>query len=276
MIAALQSIVTHLGMHADVYTLFTMFFLVFARVAGALSQVPFLGGPSVPGQAKIGLSAIITSIMLPSLGLIQIRTDITSMLFLGLLVKELVIGLTIGIMAQMIFYAIQAAGIVIDQQRGMNQISYLAPQLPGHTSALGNFQFQAALVVFLAMNGHLIFLRVLGQTFELLPVLSFPHLAPGLLPIMSQVARIGANVLLVAAQLSAPVVLAMFLVDMAFACIGKATPSLRLHGREPDPEIAGRTGFSFLCGGVPGGPGTDIPGADDPVHFRPGADPDVK
>src|SRR5262249_55595768 len=174
MIAALQSIVVHLGLHADVYWLIVVFSLVFARIASALTLTPFFGGNSVPRQAKVGLAVVIASLLAPTLAGANAQSAMSSATFLALMVKEIVIGLTIGVVAQFVFYGIQMAGTLIDTQRGMNQITYLAPQLQGHTSALGNFQFQAALVVFLAMNGHLIFLRALSDTFGVLQLFTLP------------------------------------------------------------------------------------------------------
>src|SRR5215470_12700356 len=110
MLTSLQSIINHLGFHTDVYSLLVIFSLTFARVAGAITQVPFLGGPSVPGQAKVGLSAVIATILLPALIGSGSHADITSGMFMALLVKELMIGLTLGIVAQLVFYAIQMSG----------------------------------------------------------------------------------------------------------------------------------------------------------------------
>src|ERR1044072_9407820 len=135
MLPSLQTLVTHLGFHTDVYSLLIIFSLTFARVAGAITQLPFLGAPSVPGQAKAGLSVLIASILLPALVGNGTHTDITSGMFMALLVKELMIGLTLGIVAQLVFYAIQMSGVIIDTHRGMNQITYLALQLQGHTPA---------------------------------------------------------------------------------------------------------------------------------------------
>jgi flagellar biosynthetic protein FliR len=228
LVPELQNILNGLGVTVDVHSSLLLFGLIFGRLASAFSLTPFLGGQSVPGQVKVGLAAAMAFVLFPSLVHSAGAPPASSLLCFALLVKELMVGAMIGFITQLVFYGVQTAGIVIDTQRGMNQITYLAPQLPGHVSALGNLQFQASLVLFLAIQGHLIFLRALAESFVAVPLLRLPHLAAGWEPISTEFARLSANALLTGCQLAAPVVLAIFLVDVSFGCIGKVASSLRI------------------------------------------------
>jgi type III secretory pathway component EscT len=134
----------------------------------------------------------------------------------------------IGFISQLIFFGVQIAGIVIDTQRGLNQISYLAPELPGNVSAFGNLQLQASIVLFLVLGGHLFFLRSIAYSFQVIPPVQMPHLATGWLPVANEFARISASALLIGAELCAPVVLTIFLVDISFGSIQKVASSLRI------------------------------------------------
>jgi flagellar biosynthesis protein FliR len=111
----------------------------------------------------------------------------------------------------------------------MNHITYIAPQLPGHVSALGNLKLQAAIGIFLAIGGHLSFLRALATSFAVVPILGMPHFHPGIPAIADSAARITGTAILVGAQLSAPVILAIFLVDVSFGCIGKVASQIRIN-----------------------------------------------
>jgi flagellar biosynthesis protein FliR len=228
LLPVLDGILSNIGIHLDLQSFLLLFFLIFARLASALSLVPFLGGPSVPSQVKVGLSAIMASVLYPALAQGAGPLPGSPLIYFGLLGKELLVGLMLGFVSQLIFFGVQIAGIVIDTQRGLNQITYLAPQLPGNVSALGNLQFQASIVLFLSIGGHLLFLRTLAHSFQVVPLLQMPHLAAGWLPVATEFVRISASALLIGAQLCAPVVLTIFLVDVAFASIGKVASSLRI------------------------------------------------
>jgi flagellar biosynthesis protein FliR len=228
LLSALQAILGSVGSHVSVVSWLELFALVFGRVAPAVALAPFLGGSSVSTQIKTGLGVIISVVLLPVLPHVSADVPQSMTVFIALLLKEVAIGSMIGFLAQLVFYAVQISGIVIDTQRGLNQITYLAPQLPGHVSALGSLQFQASLVVFLALRGHLLFIRALGESFRELPLLEIPHFSKGVMPVAELAAQTTGDALLFGVQLAAPVVLAIFLTDVAFASLGKAASRLRL------------------------------------------------
>ena len=228
LLSALQAILGSLGSHVNVVRWLELFALVFGRVTPAVALAPFLGGSSVSTQIKTGLGVVISLVLLPVFWQIPVDVPQSMTVFLLLLLKEVVVGSMIGFLAQLVFYAVQISGIVIDTQRGLNQITYLAPQLPGHVSALGNLQFQASLVVFLALRGHLLYIRALGESFRALPLLEIPHFNQGVLPIAELAAKTSGDALLFGVQLAAPVLLTIFLTDVAFASLSKAASRLRL------------------------------------------------
>ncbi len=240
LLQTLERVLANLGIRTDITVFFAMFGLVVARLATAISLSPFLGGMSVPARVKVGLAVLVATLLYPGIAAREAGQEVASLLFVALLVKEVMIGATIGFVSQLVFFAVQMAGTVIDTQRGMNQITYLAPQLQGHTSAIGILKLQAALVVFFILGGHLLFLRALSDSYEMVPVASFPQFQSGLLRLMEQAARLTAETLVIALQLSAPVLVALFLVDVAFGAIGKVTPQLNVHNEsQPVKSLVG-------------------------------------
>ncbi len=218
---------------------------MFARVTAAVVFAPFLGGQSVPGRIKAGLGLILSVAMFPALLGGMENLPASGLLFIALLVKEAVVGATLGFLAQLVFYGVQMAGTIVDTQRGLNQITFLAPQLEGHPSALGALQFQAALVVFFALQGHLMFIGALMDSFRQLPVWKIPQMASGMLPLAEQAARTSADALLLGCQIAAPVVLAIFLVDVAFASAGRIASQIRIS---PESFTAkALVGLGFIC-----------------------------
>lgn len=256
MLETLQHILNQLGIQTDVASFFVFFGLVMSRLVTAISFSPFLGGKAVPTRVKVGLAAILAAVLLPSLVTDWNVHIINASLFVGLLLKELLIGAGIGLISQLIFYAVQMAGTIIDTQRGMNQVTFFSPQLPGNTSVLGQLKFQTALVLFLAMDGHLVFLRALHSSYHEVPLLGFPHLHMGIPGSIDQMIRISADVFLVALQLSAPVLLALFLVDIAFAAFGKVASQVSIHNEsQPVKCLVGLAIFflsvAFVLGKFP-------------------------
>ena len=247
---SLQQILTHLGFQVTVQEFLVLFGLAFARLLPVFVLVPFFGGGAVPGQAKVGLAVIMVAVMYSGLTANAATGPVTTLLFTGLLLKEALIGVAIAFATQLVFYAVQTAGTIIDTQRGMNQATFFAPQLAGNVSVLGQLKFQAALVLFLAMDGHLMFVRALYRSFRDVPLLVFPGLQAGIMPVVEQMARLSANVLLIGLQLSAPVLLALFLVDVAFASLGKVVPQVHVHFESQTVKSLVGLGLVFLVLGL--------------------------
>jgi flagellar biosynthetic protein FliR len=225
-LGALQRIVQDLGYRGDVSNFIVVFGLALGRVASAISLTPFFGGQAVTSNIKIGLSVIVTALLLPTLA--GQAAPSGPLLVAALLVKEVMIGASIGFIAQLMFYAMQTAGALIDVQRGMDQPGLHAPQLAGNVSAMGLFQFQVALVIFLFLNGHLIFIRALADSFARIPLLDFPHFtAPA--SVAQLMGRISSQVFVMAIQLGGPVLITLFLVDVIFGVINKIASQVNIH-----------------------------------------------
>ncbi len=240
LIPTAQHLLSQLGIHADVNAFLIVFGLAVARLATALSLAPFFGGQTVSGQVRTGLAVILTATLTPYLVANPAIETMNVVLFVALLLKEVMIGAVIGFVSQLVFLAVQAAGTLIDTGRGMNQPAYVTPQLPGHLSALGQLKFQAAIVLFLAMNGHLMFINTLHSSFTQLPVLSFPKFPPGGFAFADQMARITGSTISIGMQLAAPVLLALFMVDVAFGALGKIASQINVHQEsQPVKALAG-------------------------------------
>lgn len=249
LLPTLQSVLQAVGVHTDVQSFLRLFFLIFTRLISAISLAPFLGGQSLPTQVKVGLAVVTAALLYPGLADSASTLPGSPLFYFALLGKEFVVGMMIGFISQMIFFGVQIAGIVIDTQRGLNQITYLAPQLPGNVSALGNLQIQASIILFLLLDGHLFFLRSLANSFLVIPPVQMPHLPGGWLPVASEFIRISASAILIGAELCAPVVMTIFLVDISFGSIQKVATSIRISNDVNTAKSWIGLGVFFLSAG---------------------------
>ncbi len=229
MLAALQHILATLGIHTEVPTFVVLFGLVLTRLATAITLTPFLGGKTVTGRVKIGLAAVVSMLLFTSVAPQGNLGELNTLRVMGLLVKEATIGATLGFLSQIVFQSIQMAGAMIDYGRGMSQATFLAPQLETNVSLLGQLQLQAALVLFLVLDGHLLFLRALASSFRNVPLLEFPKFTGGTMAGMEQMGHYTSESLRIAMQLSAPALLALFLVDVSFGMISKVASGIHVH-----------------------------------------------
>jgi flagellar biosynthetic protein FliR len=247
MLLALQHILANLGVHTEISTFFLLFGLAAARLATAISLTPFLGGRSVSSKIKIGLALLISMLLFPSIAPQGNVEEINVLRAACLLVKEVLVGATLGFLSQLVFYSVQMSGAMIDYGRGMSQATFFAPQLETDVSLLGQLQLQASVVLFLLLNGHLLFLRALADSYRSVPLLDFPKFAAGTLAGTVQIAQYTGASLSVAVQLAAPVLLSLFLVDISFGLLGRAASGFHVHNEsQPVKSLVG-LGVVFLA-----------------------------
>lgn len=216
-----------LGLPADPQEFIRVFALTLGRSLPCLFLNPFLGGQSVPNQVKMGTAVAFALLLMPQL-LRYPGGLVVGIPFGFLMLKEVAIGITLGFLSALTFWAIMTAGRIVDTQRGANMAETMVYQLKERTSFLGLFYIQTAVAVFLILDGHHIFLRGYFHSFEVLPVWRFPAWGDDYTMITDDLIKLTGNLFTIGLQLSAPAVVALFLTDAAFGMLNRAAAQVNV------------------------------------------------
>lgn len=141
----------------------------FFRIAGLVSIAPILGESSIPIRLKVGVAALCTLAAAPLLGPMP---DVPTGSFAGLLIaaQQVLIGIALGLCMRLVFTAVMMAGEFIGLQMGLAFASFFDPATGANTAVLSRLFNLIAMLIFLAVNGHLLMIDGLIRTFDLLPV----------------------------------------------------------------------------------------------------------
>lgn len=205
--------------------------LAFTRLISFLLIVPFFGGAAVPGRVKIAVAAAFVIVAYPALTISPTHGSawlFGTFGFIALLVKEALVGFSLGFLAALIFEAIPMAGRLIDLQRGGAFAELFAPQLQSEVSELGQFKLQLAIVLFLLMGAHRLFIGAMIESFTIIPATGFPKLASGWSPLTEFVVLLGGRMITIAVQLAAPAMFALLLTDFFFGLINRVAPQINV------------------------------------------------
>jgi flagellar biosynthesis protein FliR len=196
------------------------------RVLGLIAAAPLFGNISVPIASKIGLGIMLTLIVAPTVSAVPAAID--PMSFAGLLIlgQQLVIGLAMGFVMQIVFAGVEMAGEITGMTMGLSFATFFDPQTQGQSTAISQFLALLATMAFLAANGHLMLLSALADSFTTLPISSTPI---GGHP-FEQVASWAARVFSAGVQLSLPMVAALLTTNIALGILTRAAPQLNLFG----------------------------------------------
>lgn len=221
------------------------FLLVLVRCLTFYGIGPMFSPQRAPIQVVI-LAALTTAIALfPTVDL-ALWTPTGSFLgYVLLLVREVLLGALLGVVAGLTFVAIRFAGALIGIQMGIAMAGLFDPQSGQDMPLLGRFQELFAMVLFLVLDGHHILLRALAVSLHRVGPGGFPD-GPDLAAVT---VALGSSVFMLAIQVGAPIVAALFLTDAALGFVARAVPQMNVFLIGIPAKIA--VGLIFLLVSAP-------------------------
>jgi flagellar biosynthetic protein FliR len=154
--------------------LFTMrnwyvFLVILARMAAMIGSLPIFTSSQAAVRMRLGVAVAISLLLFPVLE-ISLSPVQTTAAGLGLLVvQEALLGLLMGFVIQLLFFAVQLGGTIVGYQMGFAAANILDPQHQQQIPLLSQFQNIFAILVFLALDVHHMLLRVMTRSYEMLP-----------------------------------------------------------------------------------------------------------
>lgn len=218
-----------LGLKVDTGPALITMLLILIRVFVIVNIIPFLFGNPVPGIVRMGSVFLLTIVLYPYISPGVPEGIYTNFLFaITLMIKEAFYGLAIGLAASFIFYGFDAAGQVVDNQRGASMAQIFSPQTGRQVTIFGSFTFQLAVVIFLTLGGHRMFLQSMTVSYAWLPIYEMPPPNVTLFALMEHFIRISGTVLFIAAQLAAPILISVFVVDLILGVMNRISPAINV------------------------------------------------
>lgn len=207
------------------------FFHVLVRVTTFTMLLPILGERAIPPIIKIlfGLSlACVLHPMLWGKGL-RVPAEImnSSTQLMGSVISEVIFGAFIGFIARWIFDAVQFAGNFAGNAMGFSMASVIDPHTETQTISYAELQYVMTVLLFLALDGHHMYLKALVDSFSSVPLAS-PKILTVNQSVFEYLLHMGGEVISLGFKLSAPVVVVIFIVNMTFGVLARAVPQLNV------------------------------------------------
>lgn len=200
-----------------------MLIFVMIRVGAALMAAPIFGTKSVPVQVRIIIAAVV-GIFVLNWTPIQMPQDMLATDTILALLTEAVIGFALGFVLQLAFSVPVMAGEQIAGGMGMAMATAVDPNSGGQSGALGQMLGIMLTLIFLVIGGHLLWLRLVVESYLLFPPGASWDLEQGGWLIASFASQAFATALAIAL----PVTLVLLLVQLVTGVISRSAPSLNL------------------------------------------------
>ena len=199
------------------------FFIVLLRISGIFITAPILSAKNVPIVLRISLSIILALIFYNRVPPVEINYP-DSFYYYLLAFKELMVGLLLGVIPTVMFAAINFAGTIIGFMMGFSIVNVLDPQSQTQISIIASMETILATFLFVVLDGHHIFIKMIGLSYETVPIAGFGFHEIQIKFIM----RITADLFIVGFQLGAPLIIALLLANIIMGFMARSIPQLNI------------------------------------------------
>lgn len=222
----------------------TSFFWPFVRISSMMLAAPVFGARMVPVRIRIIMALAISFLAAPLLPAVP-TVDPISFDAAAILIQQVVIGIAMGLIVQMVFQALVVAGESIANSMGLGFARMVDPANGVQVPVISQFLMVMATLLFVIMNGHLLLIQLVIRSFELLPVAEAGLSMPGLRAVVNW----GGQMFVGGLMIALPAVTALLVVNISMGVITRAAPQLNIFAVGFPLMIL--LGFIFLSATLP-------------------------
>ncbi|EDM82373.1 MULTISPECIES: flagellar biosynthetic protein FliR [unclassified Limnobacter] len=192
----------------------------FIRILAILATAPVFDNRTVQRRTRVGLAALIAILMMP---LLPAPPVLSSAQAIPVLIQQILIGVAMGFSMRLVFAAFEMAGDLLGLQMGLAFAQFIDPARGTQTPLIGSFLGVLAMLTFLVIDGHLLVIAAVVQSFELIPI------SANLAVVNSQsIAMAGSIMFMLALQISLPVMAAVLISNIVLGILARAAPQLNV------------------------------------------------
>ncbi|MCG7883975.1 MAG: flagellar biosynthetic protein FliR [Candidatus Thiodiazotropha taylori] len=193
------------------------------RISAMLVAIPLFSSRQIPARFRLFMMILITLLVAPTLPP-QPQADVLSHTGFIILLQQILIGVMMGFILQMVFGALVFGGQVIAYSMGLGFASMVDPANGVQVPVVAQFYLILATLLFLIFNGHLLSIELIADSFDTMPVAMDGLSRNGLLEVVAWGSRLFTGGLLIAL----PIVGAMLMVNMGMGVVMRAAPQLNI------------------------------------------------
>lgn len=194
----------------------------FFRIAAMVMVAPIFSSNFVNTRTRLFIALGITAVVIPNIPASNLAVEPLSGTGLMIIAQQILIGACLGFMLQMLFNAFIVAGQIIAMQMGLGFASMVDPQNGVMVPVISQFYLIVVTLLFISLNGHLILIQVLAESFTTLPI--GPE---GLVPEdLRDIASIASWMYAGAVIIALPAIGSLMMVNLAFGILSRAAPQI--------------------------------------------------
>ena len=188
---------------------------------------PLLGSSVVPIKIRALLALVLSMAIFPLVAPVAaVPNSLPGFIFaVG---GEMIIGIAMGFTLSLLFVGIQMGGQMVGHQMGLAMAKLIDPMTNINADVLSQFYILLATLIYVLMNGHLILIRSLAQTFQTIPLLAFPLQGGFAGSLMQMFVALLTTAFGLGIRIAGPALVAIYLATLALGFISRTMPQLNI------------------------------------------------
>ena len=195
----------------------------FFRIAGLLMTAPVIGTRTVPVRIRIVIAILITAVLFPVLPKFP-NVDPVSAEGVLITVQQVMIGISMGLSMRIVFVALEVAGQAIGQLMGLMLASMVDPANGNQVPIIGQFYLLLATLLFVSVDGHLMMISVLAESFNSMPIGTTGISSNSAWDIIIWTG----SILKTAVVIALPAIVSLLIVNLSFGVMTRSAPQLNI------------------------------------------------
>lgn len=195
----------------------------FIRTLALLASAPVLSQRSVPARVKVGLAllvAVASQASLPPMPVLPLDSPAA----MAMVAQQILVGVTLGFAARVVFAAVEFAGELIGLQMGLNFAGFFDPATGGQGTATSRFFSTMGAFLFVVADGHLLLTMAVVRSFETFPVNDQPFSVISAL----QPQVWGAEIFRLGLWIALPIIAMLLFVNMVLGVISRVAQQIQI------------------------------------------------
>lgn len=199
------------------------FILVLARISPLFALAPLFSSRQIPPRVRTVVACALAVGLTPiAMHGQHVPGDVLALL--GLVLKELLVGLAFALSLALLFAAVASAGALLDMLVGFSFGAIVDPLTGNQSAVLTHLYGLVALAVFVAIDGTSWVIAGLARTYDLVPLTAAPDIGALGAGVVATFTTIFSSAL----EVAAPVLLAVVVTDVAFGVVTRVVPQLNV------------------------------------------------
>lgn len=197
--------------------------LPFMRISGLFASMVGLSAKSVPTPIRALLTLFLTLVIMPVIPPVPLAEVVSVGTFM-LVIQQLIIGIALGFLSNMVLNTFVLAGQIVAMQTGLGFASIVDPVNGINVPAVGQFYLILATLIFWSLDGHLAMIRMIVMSFEAFPI-GQAWFTPEQ---FRDIAHWAGWMFISAVTISLAPIVSLLIVNLAFGVMTKAAPQLNI------------------------------------------------